>query len=632
MHFLNKINNHNSLVSKIVFMSCGIILIFSLSIMWLYSLTKNHLIESRHIRVKHQVESAWNVLQHFSDMEKSGVLTRKQAQIDAQKTVKAMRYDNGNYFWINDMHPKMVMHPIKPELDGKDLSENQDPNGKKLFVAFVETSKKNGEGFVDYFWPKPGKKEPVAKISFVKHFPNWNWIIGSGLYLDDVNGELASIKNTTLAIVIIVILIAIFLIFIISRTIKVPLRRITKAISELSLGHTNIALPVGKSVNCSSIKNCGKNDCKSYGMIGPCWAVSGSFAVDKQCPRAAQGLDCKTCELYGAHSEMEELASSIMALGNAMQARSDLAWEIAEGDLTKEIDVSSNKDSLGRALFVMHESLKTILCQVQDSGHDISIGAKRMATSSSTLTENATNQAASLEQIGSSVNIMAEQTRQNDEHASKASDLTENAHKVAVEGNSQMKNMVTAMAEINSSGHDISKIIKVIDEIAFQTNLLALNAAVEAARAGKYGKGFAVVAEEVRNLAARSSKAAQETTELIKKAVDNANNGTKLADSMAEALDEIVEGVGQASNLVKEIASASNEQAQGIEQINQALRQAGNVTQRNTGNAEDTAQVAEQLEGQTIHLEQLLASFKLDPKSCSERAEYKHQISLDETQ
>lgn len=309
--------------------------------------------------------------------------------------------------------------------------------------------------------------------------------------------------------------------------------------------------------------------------------------------------------------EIGELATALDSMADGLQRHAQLAERIADGDLEAEVVLASEKDQLGRALQKMTESLNVLLGQVQVAGEQIATGSTQVSDAAQALSQGATESASSLEQISSSMAEMASQTKRNAENAAQANILAIESRKTAENGNAQMKQMVAAMGEINSSGQSISRIIKVIDEIAFQTNLLALNAAVEAARAGQHGKGFAVVAEEVRNLAARSAKAALETAELIEGSVQKAENGAEIADRTARALDEIVLGITRASDLVGEIAAASNEQAQGIGEVNQGLGQIDQVTQQNTANAEESAAAAEELSSQAHELRQLMARFKI---------------------
>ncbi|MEZ4600094.1 MAG: methyl-accepting chemotaxis protein [Syntrophotaleaceae bacterium] len=280
--------------------------------------------------------------------------------------------------------------------------------------------------------------------------------------------------------------------------------------------------------------------------------------------------------------------------------------KLAAGDFTFEAH-----GVIRQPLERVNRSLNDLMLQIQAAGEQISNGSGQVADTGQSLAQGATEQASSLEEISASVTQMAAQTKANAENAAQASQLSGQAHKAGEKGTASMQEMVQAMDRINAASQNISKIIKVIDEIAFQTNLLALNAAVEAARAGQHGKGFAVVAEEVRSLAARSAKAAHETSALIEDSVNLTRQGGQIADETSVALAEIVQGITKVNDLVLEIAAASNEQALGISQIHQGLGQIDQVTQQNTANAEESAAAAEVLSSQAEQLRHMLSKFHL---------------------
>ena len=309
--------------------------------------------------------------------------------------------------------------------------------------------------------------------------------------------------------------------------------------------------------------------------------------------------------------ELGQLGNALDNMADGLKARADLAEVIASGNLNIEVELASDKDVLGRALAKMVNNLNILVTEIYEMTEMISSGAHQVSDSNQSLSQGATEQAASVEEMTSSMTEMGSQTTTNAENANQANQLANNVKTGAAKGTTRMQEMVAAMEEISASGQNISKIIKVIDEIAFQTNLLALNAAVEAARAGKHGKGFAVVAEEVRNLAARSAKAAKETASLIEGSVEKTVRGSEIANQTAEAFDDIVDGIGKVSELVDQIAVASNQQALGISQVNEGLSHVDMVAQQNTANAEESAATAEELTTYVAQLRDMLGRFTL---------------------
>lgn len=309
--------------------------------------------------------------------------------------------------------------------------------------------------------------------------------------------------------------------------------------------------------------------------------------------------------------ETELLAAAFVRLVVSSREKVADTNQIADGDLTTHIHINCDEDELGQALLHLVHNTHRVVSAIVAASDQVASGSSLVADSSFALSQGATVQASSIQQLTASLAEVASQTNLNAKNAESANDLTHNIKDNALKGNDQMQQMLNAMDQINVASSNIGKIIKVIDDIAFQTNILALNAAVEAARAGQHGKGFAVVAEEVRNLASKSANAAKETTELIEGSTKKVNAGTKIAKDTAEALAQIVSQVGAAADLIKSIAQASNEQARAIEEINSGIQQVSEIVQNNAATSEESAAASEELSGQAAQLKETVSAFKL---------------------
>ena len=285
-------------------------------------------------------------------------------------------------------------------------------------------------------------------------------------------------------------------------------------------------------------------------------------------------------------------------------------------DTSYLIDKKNNK--IGHIEFVqniteMVESQKAealLVSEIENVASSFISSSKQISEGAQSLAQGSTDQAASIQELSNSIAEISEKTKSNADMAKRAATLADSIKVSAEKGSSQMDEMMDAVNEINNASGQISKVIKVIDDIAFQTNILALNAAVEAARAGQHGKGFAVVAEEVRNLAAKSAEAAKDTGSLIENSIEKANLGVQIASDTSESLTMIVSGVNESNQLVGEIAKSSEEQSQSIGHLNAGIDQVAQVVQQNSATAEESAAASTEMSSQANALKQLIDSFE----------------------
>jgi len=315
---------------------------------------RGHLLEDRKLKTRHVVEVAHGVMQRYHQLEQQGVLNAEAARKGAVETLRILRYEKDEYFFITDLDSRMVMHPFKPELEGKDLSDTKDPAGKRLFAEFVATVRARDAGFVDYLWPKPGKSEPVQKLSYVQGFKPWGWLVGSGIYIDDVEDAFRAGMLRQGGVVLVVLVVLIGFSVVVVRMVVRPVRETMRVVESMAEGDLTVQSDYdGKDEIGMLLKDVKRMAASLKQVIGHILEDANALAnAADQISATSHSLSQSTSEQAASVEEtsaaVEQMASSIAQNKDNAKATETIAVKVSQEATKGGVAVRETSAAMGQ--------------------------------------------------------------------------------------------------------------------------------------------------------------------------------------------------------------------------------------------------------------------------------------------
>ena len=516
--------------------------------------------------VKFQIQNAISILKTFYEEEQNGTLSHEQAQKEAIKIIKNIRYgdDSSGYFWIDATDCTLIAHPILPQNEGQNRKNLKDKNGVTIIKKILSVVNENKEGgFSEFYFTKSDGITVAPKRTYSMLFKPWNWIISSGNYYDDINVELQQIENEVrthfsklllyiFEIMAVVLVAAIFVSLFFSKKFSKPIEETARILEKMAAGNLTLRLSAEK----------GKNEISKMRRSINAFteSINKMVAVSKQ-------------NIISLSKVAENLNENSSGISSEIKQISDNSSELADQAKTQLETVSLTVDTMGKMSSITNQ----LSAQIHDQNNDLSqssAAVEEMISNIKSITEN-------IDKFGNSFNQLSSDSE---------------------DGKNKIENVINLIESVSAESKKLLDTNKVIEDVAQQTNLLAMNAAIEAAHAGEAGKGFAVVAEEIRKLSESTTKQSHYIKQTLSSVIENINEVTNAATSAGLTFGEIVNQISSDDSLITEIRSSMEEQSIGSKQIVDAL---GNIKETTHTIIENSKQMNSGIENVVAQVKEL---------------------------
>jgi len=545
MEFLRNYTIQQRLALLVTLMLIGLVILNTISLSKGY----DSLLEQKHQATKQLVETAYSIIEHHYGLQQKGELTEEQAKKQANSVLTSLRYDTNNYFWVNDFTPTMVMHPIKPKLIGKNLSAIKDPDGTPLFMNMIRIAKEKGQGFVPYKWPKPGVDDPVDKISYVKAFTPWQWIIGSGTYIDDIDATFAQQRNLLIGYAVVIAIIVIFLGYVIGKSILKPTQLASDMMKNISQGEGDLT---------RKLDNTGKDEISRL-----------SRYFNDFTEKMRQSLQDVAQNSQHVLTHAESVASASQSAQDIVQTQNDITTQVATAmeQMTSQIrDVSNNANS------------------AEHAANDASKNASQGKSIISTTIKQMESLSSNIDGVSHVVSRLASET----DNIGSVLDV--------IRGIAEQTNLLALNAAIEAAraGEQGRGFAVVADEVRTLANRTEQST------------------NEIQQMIQKLQSGAQEAVSAVKVSQDISNDTveqTSKADNSLSEIDRLMEVI---SEMNTQIARATEQQTQAADEVNLRINDLAGMADESLATTEQLAGASQELKSSSNNMSEVVSRFKFE--------------------